>query len=171
MRQLFDLLPVLLFFILYKFYMDLPGEVITGVSDLLPFLTITPNQPTDAIYLATLVAMLATLIQVGAVGVISRRLEKLPLVMLGLLIVFGGATLLLKDPLFIQWKPTVINWLFGLVFLGSQFIGERPLVERIMSVAIDIPEQRFWRQLNLTRVGFFAVFGLANIIVAAQIYP
>ena len=95
----------------------------------------------------------------------------MPLITLGLLVVFGGATLLLKDPLFIQWKPTAINWLFGLGFLLSQFIGKKPLVQRMMSQAISIDDDRVWLKLNLSWVLFFALSGLANLLVAPAIDP
>ena len=88
------------------------------------------------------------------------------LITLALFLVFGGATLFLKDPLFIKWKPTAINWLFGLAFLGSQFIGEKPLVQRMMGQAVKLSSAIIWRNLNLAWVGFFAVSGLLNIYVA-----
>ena len=171
MKQLFDFFPILLFFILYKFYLDLPDGLILGINAWVPLMELTPGESSDAIYLATLVAILATLIQVAAAAIVVKKVEKMPLITLALLIVFGGATLALKDPLFIQWKPTAINWLFGLVFLGSQFIGDKPLIERMMGKAIEIREQRVWLQLNLAWVGFFVVAGIANMIVAPEIDP
>ncbi len=171
MKQLFDFFPILLFFVLYKFYLDLPDELILGVNAWIPLMQLTPGEASDAIYLATLVAILATLIQVMATAILLKKVEKMPLITLALLIFFGGATLALKDPLFIQWKPTAINWLFGLVFLGSQFIGDKPLIQRMMGKAIEIREQRVWQQLNLAWVGFFAVAGIANMIVAPEIDP
>jgi intracellular septation protein len=171
MKQLFDFFPIVLFFIVYKFFLDLPDELILGINDLVPFMRMTPGESSDAIYLATLTAIVATLIQVGLSAAIAKRVDKMPLITLALLVVFGGATLAFKDPLFIQWKPTAINWLFGLVFLGSQFIGNKPLVQRMMSQAIDIDEPRVWMQLNLAWVGFFAVSGIANLIVAPAIDP
>ena len=171
MKQLFDFFPILLFFILYKFYLDLPDELILGINAWVPLMELTPGESSDAIYLATLAAILATLIQVAAAAIVVKKVEKMPLITLALLILFGGATLALKDPLFIQWKPTAINWLFGLVFLGSQFIGDKPLIQRMMGKAIEIREQRVWRQLNLAWVGFFVVAGIANLIVAPEIDP
>jgi intracellular septation protein len=117
------------------------------------------------------VAILATIIQVGISATILKKVEKMPLITLGLPVVFGGATLLLKDPLFIQWKPTAINWLFGLGFLLSQFIGKKPLVQRMMSQAISIDDDRVWLKLNLSWVLFFALSGLANLLVAPAIDP
>jgi len=171
MKQLFDFLPILLFFILYKFYLDLPDEMILAVNNWMPLMKLTPGEPTDAIYLATLAAIVITLIQVVAAAIIVKKVEKMPVITLALLIVFGGATLALKDPLFIQWKPTAINWMFALVFLGSQLIGDKPLIQRMMGHAIDIEEKRVWLQLNLAWVAFFVVAGIANLIVAPEIDP
>lgn len=171
MKQLSDFLPIVLFFIVYKFYLDLPDELILGINDLIPFLLITPGESSDAIYLATLAAIVVTLIQVSIAAIMLKKVEKMPLITLALLIVFGGATLLFKDPLFIQWKPTAINWLFALVFAGSHLIGKKPLVERMMSQALDIQDSSVWIKLNLAWVGFFIVSGVANILVAPAIDP
>jgi intracellular septation protein len=87
------------------------------------------------------------------------------LVTLAILIVFGGLTLILRDPVFIKWKPTVVNWLFGLVFLGSRYIGRRTLVERMMSHAISVPAP-VWLKLNWAWTLFFIAIGLVNLYVA-----
>ncbi len=171
MKQLFDFLPILLFFILYKFYLDLPDDLILGINAWVPLMNLTPGDAGDAIYLATLTAIVVTLVQVVLAVIIVKRVEKMPVITLALLLVFGGATLALKDPLFIQWKPTAINWLFALVFLGSHLVGKKPLIQRMMGHAIEIAEQRIWVQLNLAWVGFFIVAGIANLIVAPEIDP
>ena len=171
MKQLSDFLPILLFFIVYKFYLDLPDELILGINDWLPLMQLTPGESSDAIYLATLTAIIATLIQVSLALIIARKVEKMPLITLGLLLVFGGATLAFKDPLFIQWKPTAINWLFALVFLASHLIGDKPLVQRMMGHAVEIDQPRVWVKLNLAWVTFFIVSGVANLVVAPAIDP
>ena len=171
MKQLSDFLPILLFFILYKFYLDLPDELVLGINAWVPLMNLTPGESSDAIYLATLAAIVVTLIQVVLAAIIVKKVEKMPLITLALLVFFGGATLALKDPAFIQWKPTAINWLFALVFLGSHLIGKKPLIQRMMGHAIAIEEQRVWVQLNLAWVGFFVVSGIANMIVAPEIDP
>ena len=171
MKQLFDFFPILLFFILYKFYLDLPDGLILAINDWIPLMQLTPGESGDAIYLATLAAILVTLIQVVGAAILLRKLEKMPLITLALLLVFGGATLALKDPVFIQWKPTAINWLFALVFLGSHLVGDKPLIQRMMGHAIELRETRVWGQLNLAWVAFFVVAGIANLIVAPEIDP
>ncbi len=138
MKFLFDFFPILLFFVAYKLY---------------------------GIYTATAVAMAASAIQVSAYWLKHRRFEKMHLVTLALILVLGGATLLFQNKAFFMWKPTAVNWAFALAFLGSQFIGKKTLVERMMSHAIEAPASVWWR-LNLSWVIFFVLMGLANIYVA-----
>lgn len=166
MKQLFDFFPILLFFIIYKFYLDLPDEFILSVNQIFPFMQMQPGESKHAIYLATLTAILATIVQVAATALVSKKVEKMHIITLILLLVFGGATLILKDPVFIKWKPTAINWLFALVFLGSQFIGKKPLVERMMGHALEVNDSSVWTRLNFAWVGFFIFSGVANLLVA-----
>jgi len=137
MKFLIDFFPILLFFIAYK----LAG-----------------------IYVATAAAIAASALQVGWMWWRQRRIEKMPLVTLALLVVFGGMTLALHDPIFVMWKPTLVNWLFALAFLGSQFIGGKTVIERMMSHAIDLPAA-IWPRLNLLWVAFFLFSGAANLYV------
>lgn len=166
MKQLFDFFPILLFFIVYKFYLDLPPEFIQGTNSLFPFMALEPGESKHAIYMATLSAIVATLMQVALTAIISRKVEKMHIITLILLIVFGGATLLLKDPLFIKWKPTAINWLFAAVFWGSHFIGKKPLVQRMMGHALEVSDERVWKRLNYAWIGFFIFSGIVNLLVA-----
>ncbi|AGA89795.1 Intracellular septation protein A [Thioflavicoccus mobilis 8321] len=138
MKLLSDFFPILLFFIAYQLF---------------------------DIYVATAVAIVASAVQVSSVWLRRRRIETMPLVTLALLVLFGGLTLLLHDRTFIMWKPSIVNWLFALAFLGSHFIGERPLIERLMGQAVSVPTP-VWRRLNLVWVGFFTLAGLANLALA-----
>ena len=166
MKQLFDFFPILLFFIVYKFYLDLPDDLIVSINNIFPFMGMQPGESKHAIYLATLAAILATIVQVALTALVSRKVEKMHVITLLLLIVFGGATLLLKDPVFIKWKPTAINWLFALVFLGSQFIGDKPLVQRMMGHALELEDQSVWTRLNYAWILFFVFSGVLNLVVA-----
>jgi len=137
MKLLIDFFPILLFFIAYKLY---------------------------GIYVATGVAIAASAMQVGWFWFRNRRMEKMHLVTLGLLVLFGGMTIALRDPIFVMWKPTIVNWLFAAVFLGSQFIGGKSLIERMMSHAVELPTE-IWPRLNMLWIAFFFVSGLANLYV------
>lgn len=137
MKFLFDFFPILLFFLAYKVY---------------------------DIYVATAVAIAASFIQVGLHWLKHRKIENSHLITLVILILFGGATLLLQDETFIKWKPSVVNWVFALVFLGSQFIGNKTIIERMMSKSISLPAA-IWTKLNLSWVVFFIALGLINLYV------
>jgi len=79
--------------------------------------------------------------------------------------VFGGATLVLHNQIFIQWKPTIFNWVLALAFGGSQFIGDKNLMERTLGSQIHLPKQ-VWTRLNLLWVANFAIVGALNLVVA-----
>ncbi len=166
MKLLFDFFPVLLFFIIYKIYSTIPPDVIHAINPLLP-MTLRAGDPNDAIFLATAVAIVASFLQVGLHWIRQRRFEIMHLVSLALITLFGGATLIFHNPEFIKWNPTILNWLFAAAFLGSQFIGNKPLIERLMSHAISVPAKT-WRKLNLGWIGFFLVSGALNLWVAYQ---
>lgn len=164
MKFLYDFFPVLLFFAVYKLYAALPPGLIDA-ANVLPFMSLTPGRAGDAIYMATAVAILASAIQVSLYWLRHHRFEKTHLISLAVITVFGGATLALQDPWFIKWKPTILNWLFALGFLASQFWGEKTMVQRMMSHAITVPSS-IWRRVNVGWICFFLLAGLANILVA-----
>jgi len=91
------------------------------------------------------------------------------LITLGILVVFGGLTILLQDRTFIMWKPSVINWLFGVVFIASQFVGEKPLVERLMGENLKV-DSGIWRRLNGAWGIFFITLGFLNLYVANDFF-
>ena len=113
---------------------------------------------------ATAVIMVATLIQISVTWFRARKIEKMHVITLVLVLVLGGATLILQNELFFKWKPTVVNWLFGLVFLGSQFIGKKPIVRRMMESQIQVPDF-VWLRLNLAWSTFFIAMGVINLYV------
>lgn len=164
MKFLYDFFPVLLFFVVYKFYGALPPGLIEA-ANLLPLVSLSPERASDAIYMATAVAIVASFVQVSLFWLRYHRFEKAHVISLAVITIAGGATLALQNPVFIKWKPTVLNWLFAAAFLGSQFVGNKTLVERMMSHAINVP-RLIWRRANLGWVSFFTIAGLANIIVA-----
>ncbi len=164
MKFLLDFFPVVLFFIAYKFFGDIPPQFIEPVNSL-PFVNIDPNESKDGIYFATLVIILATIVQNVGHFLLFKKVEKIHIISLGILLIFGSMTLAFKDPLFIKWKVSIFNWVFALVIIGSQFIGEKPLIERMMSHALDVPK-KIWTQVNFIWGLFFALVGIVNIYIA-----
>jgi intracellular septation protein len=138
MKMLFDFFPVLLFFAAYKLF---------------------------DIYVATAVLIAASAIQTFGHRILSGKFEKSHVITLILVALFGGATLFLHDEAFIKWKPSVINWLFAAVFVGSQYIGKQTIIERMMGESIKLPSL-VWTRLNLAWAVFFLFLGFLNIYVA-----
>lgn len=147
MKQLFDFFPVAIFVAVYF--------------------------NTKDIILSTMFLVGASAVQLAVGLLVYKKVEKVHLYTFLVLAVMGGLTIAFKDPTFIMWKPTVINWTFALVILGSQFIGERPIVQRLIEgllkqaphLTIDVPHEK-WKGLNLSWVIFFIFLGAVNIYVA-----
>ena len=143
MQLLFDFLPVIAFFVAY--------------------------QLTSDIFIATTVIIVASVIQVTIHWIHKRRVKPLHLISAGLVAVFGGLTLAVREPLFIMWKVTILNWLLAAVFLASfaSKFGGRTLVQRMMAATdagFDLTPAQ-WRQLNWMWIGYFALLGTINLVV------
>ena len=136
-KQLVEFFPILLFFIAFKLY---------------------------DIYVATAVVIVATILQVGFSWYKHRKVETMQWITLILVVVMGGLTLILHDEQFVKWKLSIIEWLFGGAFLGSQFIGKKPFIERMMSSQLTLPAT-IWKVLNLCWAAFFIGVGCLNVYV------
>ncbi len=143
MKFLIDFFPVLAFFIAYYI----------------------PDNLEQRMYMATAAAIVAAFVQVSLYWLIHRRFEKMHLITLVIILVLGGLTLLLHDKRIFMWKPTVVNWLFAVAFLLSEFIGKKPMIQRMMDHAINIPKP-IWYTLNRSWTAFFIFSGAINLYVA-----
>jgi len=135
----------------------------------LPLIAFVASYKLAGIYVATSILIGAALLQLFVHRWRAGSYKTLHLLIAGLAIVLGGATLLLHDQRFIQWKATVLFWILAVAFLGSQFFGERTLVERLFQTTTEIDfklEPRQWRALNLAWVVFYALLGALNLYVA-----
>ena len=151
-KQLIDFIPLLLFFIVYKTEprtFDLAGHSIA----------------VGGIFSATAFLIGSSLLVYGVLFLRQRRLEKSQWLTLLACLLFGGMTLAFHSETFLKWKAPVVNWLFALAFLGSHFIGDRVLIQRIMGHALSLPEA-IWNRLNVAWIIFFIVCGAANLFVA-----
>ncbi len=138
MKQLLDFVPLVLFFAAFKIY---------------------------GIFPATGVLIASSVLIYGSIWIKDGKLERSQLITLIGTIAFGGITLLLHDETWLKWKAPIVNWIFAGVFLGSQFIGDKPVVERMMGHVLNAPAT-VWRRLNLAWVVFFIFSGAANLYVA-----
>jgi len=140
-----------------------------AIIDLLPLIAFFVAYWLSDFQTAMVVIMIAMSIQVIATRLITGTVSKMLLISAGLVVGLGSISLLLQNDLIFKWKPTVLNWLFAAICLGSQYIGSKPVVQRILETASkeDIRLSRaHWHQLNLMWVAFFVLSGIANIIVA-----
>ena len=138
MKFLFDLFPIILFFVAFKF------------AD---------------IYVATAIAIAATFAQIGWLKLRRRKVDTMMWVSLAIIVVFGGATLALHDETFIKWKPTVLYWLFGAALALAHLLWRKNLIRTMLGEQVTLPETA-WRRLNWSWIGFFAFMGAANLYVA-----
>jgi intracellular septation protein len=138
MKLLFDLFPVILFFVAFK---------------------------VSGIFVATAVAIGATFAQIGWVWWRHRKVDTMLWISLGIITVFGGATLLFQNETFIKWKPTVLYWVFASALLGGKLFFKRNLIRSMLGDKLQMPDLA-WHKLNLSWIGFFIVMGLLNLFVA-----
>ncbi|HIG15072.1 MAG TPA: septation protein A [Gammaproteobacteria bacterium] len=138
MKLLFDFFPLILFFAAYKWY---------------------------GIFVATGVAIAASIIQVSVHWLRNRRFETAHLTTLGVIVVFGGLTLIFRDDTFIKWKPTIVNWIFAVIVLASLMGQRRTVLEFLLGEKIHLPVT-IWRKVNLAWGLFFLVAGALNYYVA-----
>ena len=143
MKFLFDFFPVLAFFI--AFYV--------------------PENRDQAIYVATATAIIASVIQIVINWFRTKRVEKMHLITLVMILVLGGATLLLHDERYIKWKPTAVYWAFAIVLTGSQLLVKKNIIKSMLGKQIELPET-VWGPLNLSWAGFFTVVGIINLYIA-----
>ena len=136
------------------------------VFDLLPALVFFAFYALGDIYTATMAVIVSCFLQTFGYRWVAGSFDKSHLLTLGLAIVFGGATLALRDPEFIKAKPTMIYGLMALAFLGSHFFGKDLMVERLLGRVLVLSESH-WSRLNLCWVLFFIVQAGANVAVAA----
>ena len=138
MKFFFDLFPVLLFFVAFKAY---------------------------DIFIATAVAIAATIAQIGWLRFRQHQIDKMMWVNLGIIVIFGGATLISQDETFIKWKPTVLYWLMGMVLAVSTQFFRKNLIQAMLEKQIVLPSM-VWHKLNLSWVVFFLLMGCLNLYVA-----
>lgn len=138
MQILYDFIPILIFFVIYKFV---------------------------GIYAATLSAIIMSFIQTLIYRLRHRRFDPMQIITFFVILLLGGATILSRNPLFIKWKPTVVNWIFALLFLGSQLFSKKTLLQYMMDKKITLPDS-IWRKINISWCLFFIITGALNLYVA-----
>lgn len=141
-KFLFDLFPLILFFIAFRAF---------------------------DIYTATAVAIAAAVLQIVWLKLRQHTIEGTHWINLGVIVVFGSATLFFQNDAFIKWKPTVLYWLFAVVLIGSQWLLKRNLMQKLMGGQLILPGH-VWNKLNYSWAFFFILSGVINLFVAFSGY-
>ena len=142
MKLLLDFFPIILFFAAFKLW---------------------------DIYVATGVAIAATVAQIAWLRYSTGKVEPMQWVSLGVIVLFGGATIIAHNDTFIKWKPTVLYWLFAAVLLGARLLMGRNVLKHLMGKQITL-EPPIWDRLNIAWASFFVLAGAANLFVAFSGY-
>lgn len=138
MKLVFDLFPLILFFIAYRAF---------------------------DIFVATGVAMVAVIAQVAWLRVRKRKIETMHIINLVVIVIFGGATILTENDVFIRWKPTILYWCFSVILFVSQFAFNKPAIQHVMGSQMDLPKH-VWTKMNLSFAVFTFIMGLLNLYAA-----
>ena len=167
MKLLFDFLPVVLFFAVFKYAESHREWAAAFATGQLGFIVsggvVGPGEA--PVLLATVVVIAATLAQVAWLKLRGRRIDAMLWVSLVLVVLLGGAGIYFLDVTFIKWKPSALYWAMGLAFWLSPLLFGKNLLRLLMGEQLQLPA-RVWHRLNFAWVAFFAVMGLLNLWVA-----
>jgi len=167
MKLFFDFLPLILFFTTFKVAEGRAEQAASWTSENLGFLVSggAIGVKEAPILLATIVVIVATLLQIGFLMATRRKVDTMLWVTFGIVTVLGGATVWFHDPTFIKWKPSVLYWAAALAFLISDAVFGKNLVKTALKEHLVMPAVA-WRRLNLAWIVFFTLTGFVNIYVA-----
>ena len=138
MKLFLDFFPIVLFFVVFKAY---------------------------GIYAATAIAIAATVVQIAWMRYKNGKVDTMQWVSLGVIVVFGGATLVTQDETFIKWKPSVLYWLMSVTLWVGYLIFKRNFIQSLMAAQIQLPQDICDRLLHAWAL-FFTLMGFINLWVA-----
>ena len=161
MKFLFDLFPILFFFAAFKFGESDPQMA----ADILSVITGGTGSEHAPVMLATLVAIVATFIQIAIVFARGKKPEPMLWISLAVIVVFGSLTIWLQNEMFIKWKPTILYWIFGTILTFAHLTG-RNYIRKLLATAQIEMATHDWNTLQKAWIGFFGVVGAINLLVA-----
>lgn len=138
MKLVFDLFPLILFFVAYRAF---------------------------DIIVATGVAMVAVVAQVAWLRIRKHKIEAMHIISLVVIVFFGGLTILTENDVFIRWKPTILYWCFSVILFASQYLFKKPAIRSVMGSQMELPDH-VWNKMNLSFAIFTLVMGFLNLYVA-----
>ncbi len=167
MKILFDFLPIALFFGMFKYAEGNRDWAAGTATDWLGFMVAGGMVgPAEApVLLATVVVMVATMLQIFWLKIAGKKVDTMLWVSLGLVTLLGGATIYFHSESFIKWKPTVLYWVMGGALLVGQLVFKKNGIKSMMGAQMSLPDA-IWQRVNLSWVAFFAAMGVLNLWVA-----
>jgi len=167
MKLLFDFLPIVLFFVTFKYAEGQKEWAAQFASDHFSFLVsggiVGPDEA--PVLLATLVVIAATTLQVLFLLVRGKKVDMMLWISLAIVVVLGGATVWFHSETFIKWKPSVLHWFMALSLWISQIAFGKNLLKAMMGKQLELPDT-VWQRLNAAWVVFFGLMGVINLYVA-----
>ena len=119
---------------------------------------------THDVRIATAVAVIIGVLQAAFTWYKSKKLETMQAVNLAIIVIFGGATIVLNNPIFVMWKPSILFWATASALIISQMMGKNGM-KILMQKELNLPNN-IWLQLNIAWMIFLTVMGIINLIVA-----
>jgi intracellular septation protein len=164
MKLLLDFLPLILFFGTYKYAQAHKDWAASFATDQLGFMVAggAVGSEEAPVLLATVVVIVATLVQVAYLKATRRKVDLMLWVSLVLVVVMGGATIWFHDAMFIKWKPSIMFWFMGIAFWISQTVFHKNLPRLMMGEHVELPDT-VWHRLNFIWIAFVALMGLLNV--------
>ncbi len=163
MKLLFDLFPVILFFIAFKYAETTPEVAASWVTGLLGVPVADPKLA--PILLATVVVIAATVIQIAWVWLRHGKVDKMLWVSLVLVVVFGSLTLIFQNEAFIKWKLTILDWVFAISMIFSTLVLKKNAIRAMLGEQLKLPDA-VWNKLNYAWIAFFTAMGALNLVIA-----
>jgi intracellular septation protein len=167
MKLLFDFLPIILFFGAFKYAESHKEWAAAFASEHLGFMVSggVVGASEAPVLLATMVVIVATLVQVSILAARGKKIDMMLWVSLALVVVLGGATIWFHSETFIKWKPSVLYWVMGLALLLGPLLFGKNLLKLLLGEQLQLPAP-VWQRLNAAWVAFFGLMGLLNLWVA-----
>lgn len=167
MKIFLDFLPIVLFFLTFNQAEKRPDEAAALATDWFGFMVSggAVGAKEAPVLLATVVVILATVLQVLYLKLRGQKVDTMLWVSLGLVTVMGGATIYFHSETFIKWKPSVLYWVMAAAFWLSPILSGRNLLKMMMGEQVELPGF-VWRNLNLAWIGFFSLMGVLNLWIA-----
>ena len=171
-KLLFDYIPLILFFLVYKVAGMHPEAAYTLAQSYLGPLVAGAGLQADQgpIMLATVTVIVATVVQILYLKLRGQKVDTMLWVTASIVVVMGGLTIYLHDENFIKWKPTILYWVMAVMLAFTQFVLNKNMMRQVMETQVKLPEP-IWARLGLAWIAFFAIVGGINLVVAYVIYP